>query len=269
MGLVPKGITGPVIGRVGPAVGYLWKGKPCLRAYREHIIFPNTEEQLRQRDWFVGMVRFASQALPVLRLGLRQRAAAEQMTESNLFILWNKHCFQLVDGTLEIDYAHLRLTIGSAADVYFHAPKFKENEVLEVDFEKNTLSLRASSEDSVYLYVYAPGRGEGYLSAPVARRSKTLQVQLPGSWSGQEVHLYGFVVDREGRPSNSTYIGVGRVNHYEERGRYIPLNKNWKDFVDIANEANANEGVADAQNTRTERIEKPTIDLFGDPPEVP
>ena len=269
MGLVPNGITGPVIGRVGPAVGYLWKGKPCLRSYREHINFPNTEEQLRERSWFVGMVRFAAQATPVLRLGVRRQANAAGMTESNLFILWNKQHFRLVDGALDIDYAHLLLSAGSAADVYFHDPQFKEDEVLEVDFEKNTLSLRASGDDSVYLYVYAPRRGAGYLSAPVARRSKSIRIRLPESWSGEEVHIYGFVIDREGRASNSTYIGVGRVNHYEDRGRYIPLNKNWKDFVDIANEANANEGAPDDPNTLTERLEKPTIDLFGDPPEVP
>lgn len=269
MGLIPKGITGPVIGKVGPAVGYLWKGKPCLRAYREHINFPNTEGQLRQRNWFLGMVRFASQATSALRLGLRQRANEAGMTEGNLFILWNKRHFQLVDGILDIDFAKLHIAAGSAADVYFHAPQFKENEVLEVDFEKNTLSLRASGDDRVYLYVYAPGRGEGYLSAPTERRSKTLRVQLPEAWSGEEVHLYGFVVDREGRSSNSTYIGVGRVNHYEDRGRYIPLNKNWKDFVDIANEANSPEAPAEAVGKEQETLEKPTIDLFGDPPEVP
>ncbi|MBO7101957.1 MAG: hypothetical protein J6V98_08075 [Bacteroidales bacterium] len=269
MGLIPRGITGPVIGKVGPAVGYLWKGKPCLRAYREHINFPNTEEQLRQRSWFVGMVRFAAQATPVLRLGMRRQANEAKMTEGNLFILWNKRHFQLIDGALDIDYAHLKLTAGSAADVYFHAPQFKENEVLEVDFEKNTLSLRASGDDNVYLYVYAPRRGMGYLSAPTARRNKSLSMRLPEAWSGEEVHLYGFVVDREGRSSNSTYIGVGRVNHYEDRGRYIPLNKNWKDFVDIANEANNPEAPAEAVGKEQETLEKPTIDLFGDPPEVP
>ena len=269
MGLIPTGITGPVIGKVGPAVGYLWKGRPCLRAYRDHINFPNTEEQLRQRSWFLGMVRFAAQATPVLRLGLHRQANEAKMTEGNMFVLLNKRHFRLVDGVLDIDYAHLLLTAGSAADVYFHEPQFKEDEVVEVDFEKNALSLRASGDDSVYLYVYAPRLGRGFLSAPVARRSKTLIVKLPENWSGEEVHLYGFVVDRDGRPSNSTYIGVGRVNHYEMRGRYIPVNKNWKDFVDIANEANAEEGGVERDATPTERLEKPTIDLFGDPPEVP
>ena len=88
-------------------------------------------------------------------------------------------------------------------------------------------------------------------------------------WAGQEVHVYGFVVDREGRPSNTTYVGVGRVNHYEDRGRYIPVNKNWKDFVDIANELNADSTPlpSDGQPDLPAGVKK--IDLFGDPPEVP
>ena len=37
-------------------------------------------------------------------------------------------------------------------------------------------------------------------------------MRLPQHWSGTEVHLYGFVVDRNGRASNSAYIGSGYVN---------------------------------------------------------
>ena len=55
------------------------------------------------------------------------------------------------------------------------------------------------------------------------------------------MHIYGFVVDREGRSSNSTYIGAGMVNHYNEGTTYIPLNKSWMDFVEVANKVNAND----------------------------
>lgn len=268
MGIILQGYNAPVIGRVGSSVGYLWKGKACLRTYCRHINYPNTEGQQRQRNWFVGMVRFASAATDALRLGLRQKADEAQMTEGNYFIQQNKQHFRLNEGHLEVDYDQLRLTAGSAADVYFHNPKFEENETISVGFEKNMMSFRASGDDNVYLYIYAPGREEGYLSAPVARRSKSLKVSLPEQWAGEEVHLYGFVIAKDGRASNSTYIGPGRVNHYEERGRYVPLNKNWKDFVDIATEANTEE--ANSTDTAiSATIEKPTIDLFQDPPKVP
>ena len=276
MAIVPKGITGPFVGRLGPAVGYMWKGKNCVRAYRPHISFPNTEGQMQERSWFVGMVRFASCATQVLRMGLHRQADEAGMTEGNYFVMLNKRHFVREGGKVTVNYSKLLLAAGPAADVYFRAPQFKADETVTVEFEKNALSLRASGEDKVYLYAYAPAAGQGLLSAPALRRSKQLSVRLPEAWSGLEVHLYGFVTDRDGRPSNSTYIGVGRVNHYEYHGRYIPINKNWSDFVDIANEANAehtpmqNEGTPDdalSQGHAASGV--PVVDLFGDPSEVP
>lgn len=94
-------------------------------------------------------------------------------------------------------------------------------------------------------------------------------MRLPEQWNGLEVHLYGFVVDRSGRPSNSTYVGVGRVNCYEERGRYIPLNKNWNDFVNMANEANVEATAVPTADRPAADLVLPVVDIFGDPPEVP
>lgn len=269
MAIVPNGITGPFIGRVGTVVGYMWKGRNCMRSYVAHIHYPNTAEQQLERNWFVNMVRFASSARQALKLGLREKAAAAGMTEGNFFVMMNKAFFVRSDGQVNVDYSRLKIASGSAADVYFHPARFEENEVVTVDFEKNSMSLRASGDDSVYLYIYAPGLGEGCLSAPAPRRSKKVSVSLPQWWAGQEVHVYGFVVDKEGRPSLSTYVGVGRVNHYEDRGRYIPVNKNWKDFVDIANEVNADSTPLPADDLPDNDVRVPKIDLFGDPPEVP
>ena len=269
MARVDSGILGPFTGRVGTVVGYRWKNTHCMRAYVEHIRYPNTESQQRERDWFVSMVRFAAQARPALKLGMKHHAKEAGMTEGNFFVMLNKQHFSHTDGQVEVDYSKLHLSFGPAADVYFHEARFEEDQTVVVDFEKNRLQLRASSEDSVYLYAYAPGLGQGLLSAPVARRSKSVRFRLPEWWSGREVHLYGFVVDKDGRPSNSTYIGVGRVDQYEYQGRYIPLNKNWNDFVDMANEVNGETGVATAAEPLPKEEPKPHIDLFGDPPEVP
>lgn len=269
MAILESGITGPFSGRVGPVVGYRWKGLNCMRAYVPHINYPNTVEQQRQRDWFVGMVRFAAAARPALKLGLHAKAAGQDMTEGNLFVKVNKGSFVRSEGQVSVDYASLVLASGPAADVYFHEARFEEHESVRVPFEKNALSLRASGDDGVYLFAYAPEVGEGCLSAPAPRRSKMASISLPRWWAGREVQLYGFVVDKEGRPSNSTYIGVGRVNHYEERGRYIPLNKNWNDFVDMANEMNARSDGGASAAAPTVAVGEVGNGRPGEPPEVP
>ena len=93
MAKLEQGILGPFRGKVGTVVGYRWRGKHVVRAYRREINYPNTERQQAEREWFVGMVRFAATARQALLLGLRERAAREQMTEGNAFVKMNKGCF--------------------------------------------------------------------------------------------------------------------------------------------------------------------------------
>ncbi|MBP3763699.1 MAG: hypothetical protein J6I49_07475 [Bacteroidales bacterium] len=207
MAKLSQGILGPFSGKVGTVVGYRWKGLECVRGYRREIRYPNTAMQQTEREWFVSMVRFAARARQALLLGLAAQAAERQMTEGNLFVNRNKHCFRNVDGMLQTDYAALTFAVGSAAPVAFRAPQVSADGGLKVDFEKNTQFSRASPEDRVYLYAYCPEAEGGLLSAPTARRTKQLRMALPDAWRGREVHLWGFVVDREGRPSPSSYIG--------------------------------------------------------------
>ena len=237
MALYYQGINGHYIGKCGTVVGYLWKQRPCQRAYRSHISYPNTPHQQRERDWFVTMVRFASKALPALKLGLCHKAAQLRMTEGNCFVMENKKAFHHVSGNLKIDYASICIAEGPAADVLFALPHFEEHQVVEVPFQKNSTLLRPSNDDRVYVYAYAPDLAEGYLSAPSARRSKRVRFALPDHWSGCQVHLYGFVVSKDGNASNSTYIGFGKVDCYTDGQTFVPFNQDWLDFVDTASRA--------------------------------
>lgn len=247
MARINQNLNGAFSGKVGPMVGYIWKNRACIRTYRKSINYPNTEEQRQERDWFVGMVRFASRAKSALQLGFNQQANDAGMTEGNYFISRNKAHFRRTAKGVEVDYDMLTLAEGPAADVLFHTPEFGEGETVSIGYEKNMLFSRSAGEDKVYVFAYAPELAEGFLSAPSSRRAKHIDIQLPETWCGAVVHLYGYVVDRDGRASNSTYIGVGKVNHYKEHGVYIPINKSWNDFVEMANRANSD----DATNATT------------------
>ncbi len=271
MAFIYQGILGPFIGKVGPSVGYLWRGKACVRAYRRYINYPNTPAQQTEKDWFVAMVRFAAVARPALKIGFLKHALEAKMTECNYFVRENKRCFSMEEGSVRVDYSRLTLSRGSAADVFFKPARFEEGEVVSVDFEKNAMSLRASSEDRVYVYAYCPESAEGCLSAPVPRRSKCVSMRLPESWSGKDVHLYGFVEDREGRTSNTTYIGMGRVNHYEDGGRFVQINKGWTDFVDIVKQATGvtSNGSEKRHVEKETPVESSREGARGEPPEMP
>ncbi len=265
-----KQIRGPFRGKVGTVVGYLWRGKHVVRAYRKEINYPNTEQQQAEREWFVGMVRFAATARQALLLGLRERAAREQMTEGNVFVKMNKSCFgrdaarrvrtgmaplrpaatspcegeerenaisnqryttsyqeyatsnqiytpsgcspckgELPEGVRGgIDYERIRIAEGAAAPVRFTTASVDENNVMHVDFERNSGMTRAKASDKVYVYVYNADTREGLLSHPAERRRGQLEMLLPEGWNELNIKVWGFVVDSEGRASGSAYVAV-------------------------------------------------------------
>lgn len=204
MAKLEQGILGPFRGKVGTVVGYLWRGRHVVRGYRKEINYPNTENQRLERDWFVGMVRFAATARRALLLGLREKAAQEQMTEGNVFVKMNKGCFGRVEET--VAYEGIRIASGSAAPVRFSAARVDGDGILSVDFWKNSGMTRARGGDRVFLYIYNTETREGLLPAAAPRRLGHVAVQLPDGWNSLNVKVWGFVIDQEGRASASAYV---------------------------------------------------------------
>ena len=359
MAKLEQGILGPFRGKVGTVVGYLWRGKQVVRAYRREINYPNTEQQQAEREWFVGMVRFAATARQALLLGLRERAERDVMTEGNAFVRMNKGCFgrdaarrvrsgmaplrpaatspcegeerknaisnqrcttsnqEYATGNQEytpsgcsplhgaaaevasgfrtgmtplrpaatspcegeerenaisnqryttshqeyttsnqeytpsgcsplqgelpegvrggIDYERIRIAEGSAAPVRFTSASVDENNVLHVDFERNSGMTRAKASDKVYVYVYNADTREGLLSAAAERRRGLLEMQLPEGWNELNIKVWGFVVDGEGRASGSQYVAVDVL---EDGGA-----------ADVANRVESPEGAFDEIDT--------------------
>ncbi|MBR4505439.1 MAG: hypothetical protein IKP21_01535, partial [Bacteroidales bacterium] len=102
--------------------------------------------------------------------------------------------------------------------------------VLTITFDRDASGLRGEYYDSVYLYAYCPDMEDGFLAAPVYRRTRKITVALPDSYAGHEVHLYGMVVNEEGEWSETIYAGsvvseecgvrseeLGSVKSYELR----------------------------------------------------
>ena len=93
MAKIEMGILGGFSGRVGTVVGYRRRGAWFVRAYQPHINDRKSAAQLEQRSRFKAMIQFASPATPVLRVGLKQLAARQQITEGNTFLKINKQHF--------------------------------------------------------------------------------------------------------------------------------------------------------------------------------
>ena len=200
------GINDGYRGTVGTVIGYQWRGKWCLRSRPRFVRNPRTPKQMAARGLFAHASQLASRMRSVLRLGMRNEALKVHRTECNHFMSLNTPCFSLADKQLRVDYENLLVAVGPVAPVEFAEPTVG-GAGITVPFGKNPLHLSSSSDDEVYLYAWCPSQQQGTLSAPAFRRNRQVSISLPESWTGLEVHLYGFVTDYAGRASDSVYIG--------------------------------------------------------------
>ncbi len=209
MGRMQNGFSGSFSGSLGPVIGYMWRGKWCVRTRPSQFHDARTEQQLERRELFRQTVRFAAHARQVLRRGLRVPSLDAHITEYNYFMRINKGCFSLVDGRLSVDYENLTLSEGPVAPVAFAVPQLIDDVTISVGFEKNPLHRAIKSDDLVYLTAYCPELDSFDISSGALRRHNCLTMSLHPAWAGKEVHLWGFVVDNNGRASMSQYLGCG------------------------------------------------------------
>ena len=168
---------------------------------------PRTEAQLQQRGSFRAQVKLAAQLRAPIMRGMTTAARAAGLTPYNLFMHLNHHCFSLVEGKLQVDWAGLQLSAGPVAPVASTAAESPDGQTLTVRFEKNPTHRPCSAHDSVSLYLYSPTLSSGYLSATAYRREKQISLVLPEELVGQRLQLYLIVRDEQDRASTTAYAG--------------------------------------------------------------
>ena len=172
---------------------------------------PRTEKQQLVRARFNLLVQLATIFSTACNLGLKRSSYNSKMFPANKFVSLN---YPNVTGTapdnVSIDPSKIGCSDGNLTGVVFSStigtatPGTVTITVTDVQSDIGN----ASAEDSIYCFVYCPDAQNGILSA-AARRTDgaTLSVRYPNSWSGLEVHVYGFVINDEYRASRSEYIG--------------------------------------------------------------
>ncbi|MBO7100536.1 MAG: hypothetical protein J6V98_00770 [Bacteroidales bacterium] len=185
-------------GRLG---GFVYKkdafGEQVISIYKGKPRNPRTEAQQLVRAKFALMRSMGSIFSPATALGMKQYAASKRMYPDNCFMTKN---YPNVTGTaadnVSIDPSKIICSWGNLTGVVFSSaigtstPGTVTVSVTDI----NAGIGKASSEDSIYAFVYCPDAKAGVLSAAAKRTDgATLSVRYPNSWSGLEVHVYGFV----------------------------------------------------------------------------
>lgn len=218
MAKIEHGFMGGFSGRLGPAVGFERFGRWYLRALPRQVTNPRTEAQQEHRALFKQEVQLAARMRWAANVGMKGVARQMGLTAQNLFIKANQQAFSMVNGELEVDYPTLQVSMGTVAPVAIVGATIDYGNVLTVRFEKNPEHRAANAYDSVYLWMYSPETGRGYLTNAVYRRAKRIDVMLPEWLDEGGFHLYAFVQDKDGRCSSTAYGRLGQGVGDEEDG---------------------------------------------------
>lgn len=214
-----KGYMGTQIGKLGPAVGRRWKGKDVMSAYQKFVHDPKTEAQLLVRARFARIVALSRPLRMALLEGMKKSAQRQVITECNAFVRTNwPNVTALTPDDVTVNYSALRLSEGDLPEATFGAVDYGSGTHLHIEatLEGGADQPGANLADKVYLVALCPDRGQAVLGAPSLRSADKVSVNVPASWDGMEVHVYGFAIGAEegsnaGNVSVTAYCGSGEV----------------------------------------------------------
>ena len=213
-----KQIHGPLggfVGKLGPLIGYRWRGRWCVRTRPQHVHNPRTEAQQRHRSLFRAEVQLAARMRWPIAMALTDEARRRHMTAQNLFVRLNHGLWQPADNpacAAAPDYSRLQLSTGRLEAVCGVRAEVDADGVLRVRFDRCRPEQRAYAYDEVFLYAYSPSAGAGYLFNSVYRRTGRIDV-LPPDWlQTDDLQLYLMCRSSDGRWSATVHAAVDGGN---------------------------------------------------------
>ena len=187
-----QGYLGPQIGKLGPAVGFLWKGRNIYRSHNPFVRNPKTPAQVEARAKYKLLAQTARLLSPAINLGYAYKADAERNTTRALFTRENYHLLSYDQGQPDIDMTLLSLADGPLTPVAFGTPSLSDL-TLTVPIANSYSGIGcALDSDRVHLLVANRTKDMAILVS-AARTDTQLQASLPDTFSGTQVELYGFV----------------------------------------------------------------------------
>lgn len=166
---------------------------------------------------FATLGKVASAFLGAARLGLKDKAKqiGPLVTPFDAFVKLNAEAVSAIGGEVEIDFGSLVCAAGNMPQTAFGNASFAEPSRVSVSFQTSAEAPGTDALDKVYVAVYQPDTNQMLLSAPTPRTSGSVDMRLPGAWTGMTVHVYGFTLgdgdENKGDVSDSSYIGTGII----------------------------------------------------------
>ena len=213
-----QGYLGAQQGKLGNAVGRRWKGRDVMAVYQPQVHDPRTTAQQIVRARFGRLGQLSGYLREALLIGMGYVAQQYRLTEGNQFVKrnWN-NVTALTPDDVSVNYSALRLSEGSLPEAAFGAVDYGTGTHLHIEAPLSGGSDQpgASVNDQVYLVAICPDRSQAVVGSPSLRSAEKVSVNVPASWDGMEVHVYGFAISaltsQKKQCSTTTYLGNGEV----------------------------------------------------------
>lgn len=172
----------------------------------------------RQRNAAIAefLTKINTPMKPQTSIGLREYAAANNMSNDEAFVALNK---EFVSGTidnLELDYENTKVSDGTLTAIAMGEPDLSTPLTVTVPIDDNYLDPEFNSADDI-VHVVAYSKTGNEARWGTARRQDTeVSFRVPGYWQGHFIEIYAFVEGAEDSPnpgvcSRTLYCGAGRI----------------------------------------------------------
>lgn len=217
-----KGYLGDQRNKLGGAVGYVVNGVQLYRSYTNIVANPKTTGQVFARTKFSKLMEMAKAMKPASNLGYKFSKGKLQ-SGTSVFMKENyNHVTGSTVGELMIEYAMIELSRGGAVAPNFAAPTLETALTVDGTFTGVGDAQLYTRNDKIVIAVYQADTHEATF-AVVLRNSGRYSIEVPQTWSGLGVKIYGFAISdadifvegtkvvSEGEASKTIYIGSGTI----------------------------------------------------------
>lgn len=207
MGIINKGILGPVSGTVGTVIGGSWKGISYIRSQSTSTRTTFSIKQLEQQAKFALTMKFLQTMTPLLSVSFREYAV--KMSGYN-----NAMRYTLVNAiggtypTYEIDYSNALVSRGDLPNASTPTAASSTSGAVDFNWVDNSGMGKAQATDKSMLVVYCPARNQCiYTTAGADRSTGSGSISVP-SFKGEQVETYIGFVSADGKYiASSFYTG--------------------------------------------------------------
>lgn len=189
------GYMGIQIGKLGPAVGSMWKGRNVYRSYNPFVKDPRTAEQLKQRSKFALLSNLARVFSPASNFGFAYKADSERIAQRNVFMKMNKDSLTYNEPLFTINWDQIQCAEGPVTAATYGTPTFANGKItIPIASTMEGVGLALDNDKICVLAVINGGMVSLFAEVDRAGASQ-LEIDVPAAYLAEEdptAELYGF-----------------------------------------------------------------------------